>query len=177
MNRRILLRHLAAIVILPVTVLVIVPVWIARGSNVRIASAASFPGLLVQAIGIASLSIGFLLFAASLSRFAKDGKGTLAPWDPPRRLVITGPYRFVRNPMISGVMFMLAGEAGALLSRPHAMWALIFCVTTLLYIPLVEERALQARFGPSYREYARHVPRFIPRSRPWNGSPDSTRHE
>jgi len=174
---RTVLRHLAAIVILPVTVLVIVPVWIARGSNVRVAPAPSLSTVLIQTVGIAALSIGFLLFVASLSRFAKEGRGTLAPWDPPRHLVITGPYRFVRNPMISGVMFMLAGEACVLLSMPHAMWALIFCVTTLLYVPVVEERALQARFGPSYREYARHVPRFIPRLRPWNGSPGATTRE
>jgi protein-S-isoprenylcysteine O-methyltransferase Ste14 len=158
-------------VILPFTVLVIVPVWIARGSGVRLALRGSGSGLLIQAIWIAALGLGFLLFAASLSRFAREGKGTLAPWDPPRRLVITGPYRFVRNPMLSGVMFMLVGEACVLLSRPHAVWALMFCATTLLYIPVFEEPALEARFGPSYREYARHVPRFIPRGRPWK--PDS----
>lgn len=170
MTSRILLRHLAAIVILPVTVLVIVPVWIARGSDVGVALAPNVSGLLIQVIGIAALSIGLLLFVVSLSRFATEGKGTLAPWDPPRRLVITGPYRFVRNPMISGVMFILVGEACVLLSRPHAEWALIFCVTTLLYIPIFEEPALAARFGPSYRQYASHVPRFVPRLRPWKGS-------
>ena len=55
--------------------------------------------------------VGLLLFAASLRQFAVRGKGTLAPWDPPKHLVVEGPYRYVRNPMISGVLFVLLGEA------------------------------------------------------------------
>jgi protein-S-isoprenylcysteine O-methyltransferase Ste14 len=56
-------------------------------------------------------------FASSLRRFAGEGESTLAPWDPPRRLVVTGPYRFVRNPMISGVIFLLLGEASVLVTH------------------------------------------------------------
>jgi len=91
----------------------------------------------------------------------------LAPWDPPRHLVVRGPYRHVRNPMISGVVFVLFGEALVLLSGPHAQWALIFLVINFIYIPLLEEQRLKARFGEEYIEYCRHVPRLLPRLRPW----------
>jgi protein-S-isoprenylcysteine O-methyltransferase Ste14 len=70
--------------------------------------------------------------------------------------------------MISGVIFVLFGEALVLLSLPHAVWATAFLVLNLLYIPLIEEPQLERRFGDSYREYRRHVRRFLPRVRPWN---------
>jgi len=108
-----------------------------------------------------------VLFVASLRRFAGEGEGTLAPWDPPRRLVVRGPYRFVRNPMISGVIFLLFGEALVLLSRPHALWALVFLALNAVYIPLVEEPQLEQRFGDPYREYRANVRRFLPRLRAW----------
>lgn len=121
-----------------------------------------------QLVGVAVLGVGLLLFIASLRRFATEGNGTLAPWDPPRALVVRGPYRFVRNPMISGVIFVLFGEALVLLSPPHGVWAAAFLAINLVYIPLVEEPQLEQRFGDSYREYRRHVPPFLPRLRPWD---------
>ena len=81
--------------------------------------------------------------------------------------VVHGPYQFVRNPMISGVILFLFGEALVLLSPPHVAWAVCFLIPNLIYIPLVEEPQLERRFGDSYREYCRHVRRFIPRLRPW----------
>ena len=108
-----------------------------------------------------------MLFVASLRRFAGEGEGTLAPWDPPRRLVVRGPYRFVRNPMISGVIFLLFGEALVLASWPHAAWALAFLALNAVYIPLVEEPQLERRFGDAYREYRANVRRFLPRLRAW----------
>ena len=113
------------------------------------------------------LAIGLALFVASLRRFANDGQGTLAPWDPPRRLVVSGPYRYVRNPMISGVLFVLFGEAALLLSPQHLSWAFTFLIINLVYIPLLEEPQLRRRFGTSYVEYCQHVPRLVPRLRPW----------
>jgi protein-S-isoprenylcysteine O-methyltransferase Ste14 len=162
-----LLRHLLAIAILPGTVVVLVPIWIARRYGVTPALGGSAGRVALQLIGLACLGVGLLLFLASLRRFASEGKGTLAPWDPPRALVLRGPYRFVRNPMISGVIFLLFGEALVLLSPPHAVWAAAFLALNLVYIPLLEEPQLVQRFGEPYREYRRHVRRFLPRLRPW----------
>jgi protein-S-isoprenylcysteine O-methyltransferase Ste14 len=163
-----LLRHALAIAVLPFTVTVVVPVWIARRYGIVPAIGSSAPVLALQLAGLVVLAIGLLLFVTSLRRFANDGRGTLAPWDPPRRLVVHGPYRYVRNPMISGVVFVLAGQAALLASTPHALWALTFLVINLVIIPLLEEPFLEERFGEAYREYCRHVPRILPRTTPWS---------
>jgi protein-S-isoprenylcysteine O-methyltransferase Ste14 len=163
-----LLRHILAIAVLPFTVAVLVPVWIARRYAVSFGLGGSAAAASLQLVGCVLLAIGGLLFLASLKRFATEGKGTLAPWDPPRALVLRGPYRFVRNPMISGVIFVLFGEALVLLSWPHGVWAAVFLTANLIFIPLVEEPQLERRFGEPYREYRRHVRRFLPRLRPWD---------
>ena len=161
------LRHLLAVALLPFTVTAVVPIWIARRRHLvpRIGTEPAELGL--QALGLALLAVGLVLFAASLRRFAVEGRGTLAPWDPPRRLVVHGPSRWVRNPMISGVVLVLFAEAAVLLSRPHLVWALVFLGINAVYIPLLEEPFLHERFGESYAEYCRHVPRLLPRARPW----------
>ena len=165
---RMILRQLLSIAILPVTVTVVIPIWLARRHGMRFAIGTTTPEILLQLIGAASLAVGLLLFGASLRQFAVRGKGTLAPWDPPKHLVVEGPYRYVRNPMISGVLFVLIGEALLLRSWAHGQWALLFLVINLVYIPLSEEPQLEARFGASYAEYRRHVRRLLPRLRPWN---------
>ena len=146
---------------------VLIPIWLARQNHVSFALGTAAPHIAAQILGLLFLSIGLALFVSSLRRFANDGKGTLAPWDPPRRLVVSGPYRYVRNPMISGVVFVLFGEAFVLLSRSHLGWAFTFFVINAVYIPLLEEPQLKRRFGASYAEYCRHVPRLLPRLRPW----------
>jgi protein-S-isoprenylcysteine O-methyltransferase Ste14 len=162
-----LLRHLIAIAVLPFTVVVVVPVWIARRDAVVAATGVTAGEMAIQILGLAVLGVGLVLFAASLRRFATEGEGTLAPWDPPQKLVVRGPYRFVRNPMISGVIIVLIGEALVLLSPPHAAWAAAFFALNAIYIPILEEPMLAARFGDDYREYCRHVGRLVPRLRPW----------
>jgi protein-S-isoprenylcysteine O-methyltransferase Ste14 len=162
-----ILRQLFAIAVLPFTVAVLIPLWLARQNGIALAVGSGPTQVLPQVGGLGLLSVGGLLFVASLRRFVTEGRGTLAPWDPPRQLVVRGPYRYVRNPMISGVVFVLFGEALLLLSRPHLTWALIFLGINSVYIPLLEEPGLAARFGEDYREYCRQVPRLIPRLRPW----------
>ncbi|MGH7786366.1 MAG: methyltransferase family protein [Candidatus Binatia bacterium] len=161
------LRHLLSIAILPFTVTVLVPRWIARRYDVGLTLGSGPAEWLVQVAGVGLLALGLVFFAASLRRFATEGRGTLAPWDPPRELVVRGPYRYVRNPMISGVVLVLFGEALVLLSAPHGWWAACFLAMNLVYIPLVEEPQLEGRFGEPYVEYCRHVPRVVPRLRPW----------
>ena len=162
-----LLRHLLSVAALPFMVTIVIPVWLARRNGVTVGVAASVPLLLLQVVGVGVLGIGLVLFASSLRRFATEGEGTLAPWDPPRRLVVRGPYRYVRNPMISGVILILFAEALLILSRAHFMWALTFLAINAVYIPLFEEPQLAGRFGEDYEEYRRNVPRLVPRLRPW----------
>lgn len=121
-----ILRHLFAIAALPFVMAVLIPFWLSRryGSEPKYDMAVL--SILANIAGACVILIGLFLFVHSLRRFATEGKGTLAPWDPPRHLVIRGPYRFVRNPMISGVLLVVIGEALVLQSLPHALWALTF---------------------------------------------------
>jgi protein-S-isoprenylcysteine O-methyltransferase Ste14 len=162
------LRHAFAIAVLPFTMAVLIPLWLARREGITPAPAGSAAGIAVQAGGLGLLFAGLTLFVASLRRFATEGRGTLAPWDPPRELVVRGPYRYVRNPMISGVLLVLVGEGLVLRSRAHLLWACVFFAINAVYIPLLEEPTLERRFGERYREYRRHVPRLVPRIRPWS---------
>jgi protein-S-isoprenylcysteine O-methyltransferase Ste14 len=81
--------------------------------------------------------------------------------------VVRGPYRHVRNPMISGVLFILAGEALVLGSLPLLIWFLAFFAANSVWMPLIEEPGLERRFGEEYIEYKREVPRWLPRLKPW----------
>jgi len=164
-----LLRNVAAVALLPFTVTVLVPLWLVS----RYGGGRGFPDSFVEslalALGLVSLGLGVVLFGLCLRRFAGEGDGTLAPWDPPRELVVRGPYRYVRNPMITGVILVLLGEGLVLRSLALLGWAAFFTALNLLYIPLVEEPGLERRFGDSYRRYCANVPRIVPRMTPWQG--------
>jgi protein-S-isoprenylcysteine O-methyltransferase Ste14 len=164
-----LLRQLLSIAILPFTVTVVVPVWIARRNAIAVERPQDASDVALIAAGGVVLAIGLALFVSSLYLFWTRGRGTLAPWDPPRQFVAAGPYRYVRNPMISGVILILVAEALIVRAWPLAEWAATFFVINLIYIPLVEEPMLDARFGDSYLTYKKHVRRFIPRVAPWSG--------
>jgi protein-S-isoprenylcysteine O-methyltransferase Ste14 len=114
-----------------------------------------------------------LLVISTVTLFAKVGRGTLAPWDPTSTLVVQGPYRYVRNPMISGVLFILLGEAACFASLPLLIWFAAVFALNAVYLPLVEERGLRRRFGADYEAYRAKVPRWIPRLRPWTGEESS----
>jgi protein-S-isoprenylcysteine O-methyltransferase Ste14 len=169
-------RQLFAIAVLPFAVAVIIPVWLARRNAIALAPGHTLTQVALQACGVAILGLGLLLFSASLRRFITEGRGTLAPWDPPRHLVIAGAYRYVRNPMISGVLFVLVGEALVLLSWRHAVWASVFLLLNVTFIPLFEEPQLRARFGAAYDRYCRHVPRVVPRLTAWTDNHQSSNH-
>jgi protein-S-isoprenylcysteine O-methyltransferase Ste14 len=162
-----ILRHLFSILILPFMVVIIVPYWLlttyASGTFWGSVPAAAW---LSRSLG-AILSLGGLaLFAWCVGLFARVGQGTLAPWDPTRALVAVGPYRYVRNPMISGVALMLIGEAFLWGSIAVAVWAVVFILINHLYFVFLEEPGLEQRFGESYRAYKANVPRWIPRLKP-----------
>ena len=164
---RTLLRHLLAIAVLPFTVMVVVPLWIARGNGTIVRAGTSPFEIALQPAGGALLACGLTLFVSSLRRFAAEGKGTLAPWDPPRELVVSGPYAYVRNPMISGVVMILYAESMLLLSQDQFVWATLFLGLNSIMIPWVEEQGLEVRFGDAYRQYRINVPVVVPRLRPW----------
>lgn len=145
--------------ILPVTMLIIVPWSIEK--NISIHDVPSF------IIGLVLILAGLSIIVAAISLFIKIGKGTLAPWSPPGKLVIRGMYRYVRNPMISGVLITLAGESLAILSKNIFIWALAFFIINNIYFLLSEEPALERRFGKDYLEYKKNVPRWIPRLSPY----------
>jgi protein-S-isoprenylcysteine O-methyltransferase Ste14 len=117
--------------------------------------------------GGAALIVGGRLVAETIGLFSHEGEGTLAPWDPTRRLVVSGPYRRTRNPMITGVGLILLGQGLVLGSVAILTELAVFALVNGLYMPLVEEPGLRRRFGAEYEAYARAVPRWIPRRTPW----------
>ena len=111
--------------------------------------------------------LGLVIATWCAVEFALRGLGTPAPFDPPRRLVITGLYRFVRNPMYFGLGFALIGEAW-LTGRIEIIYEmLILWIAVTLMVFLQEEPSLRRKFGDDYAEYCRHVGRWIPRLTPW----------
>jgi protein-S-isoprenylcysteine O-methyltransferase Ste14 len=155
-------RQLRAILLLPFVAVVVVPLLIHLGGDgLEVDSA------LLAAPGALLIAAGLMLMYRTITLFARIGQGTLAPWDPTRRLVVAGPYCYVRNPMISGVMAIRAGEALLFGSPDLAIWLAVFFAANALWFPLVEEPGLVRRFGRDYEEYRRAVPRWIPRRTPW----------
>lgn len=161
-------RQLLSVLLLPAIVAGVVPIslhLVGAGSPLPVPAIAA---IALRAVGLLLVAAGAFLAATSIRLFGEKGEGTLAPWDPTRRLVVRGPYRFVRNPMITGVASVLLGEAAVLQTSAQLAWFAGFAVANALWIPLVEERGLVRRFGDEWVEYARHVPRWIPRLRPWD---------
>ena len=148
-------RQLAAVVLLPGTVCVLVPALLLSDAGI-----APWPLALV---GGSLLALGLGVIAWTVSLFARVGRGTLAPWDPTSRLVVRGPYKYVRNPMISGVIAVLLGEAALFGSLTLLIWAAVVFAVNAVYFPLVEEPGLRLRFGAEYDEYAARTPRWLPR--------------
>jgi protein-S-isoprenylcysteine O-methyltransferase Ste14 len=162
-------RHARAIALLPGTVAVVVPAVIlltGKGPDIGAGLGALGAALLVLT-GVALIAAGFALWVWTVRLFMRIGKGTLAPWDPTRQLVVEGPYRRVRNPMITAVLAVLLGEAALFGSSALLTWAAIFLGINWAYFVLHEEPGLERRFGDEYRAYRRSVPRWIPRRTPW----------
>ena len=165
------LRTLISIVVLPGTALVLVPAWLlSRGSSAETATNLWRAADPLYWLALLLLLVGLSFLAWTISLFFRRGRGTLAPWDPPKHLVIAGPYRFVRNPMITGVVTTLAGEALLFESVSIGIWALVFFAVSALHFPLVEEPGLRHRFGEAYAQYCANVPRWFPRFTPWSPS-------
>ncbi|MGQ0648434.1 MAG: methyltransferase family protein [Gemmatimonadaceae bacterium] len=116
-----------------------------------------------QIVGLVVAASGALLALWCIASFIVIGRGTPAPFDPPRRLVVLGPYRLVRNPMYIGAGLALAGAA-----LFYESWALLaycaaFASITHLFVVAYEEPTLSATFGDAYAEYRQRVHRWWPR--------------
>lgn len=150
------------LVIAPGFIAGLAPFWISRWRMQD-----PFPGFaLFRACGVMLIALGAAVVLESFARFALKGLGTPAPVFPPCHLVISGLYRYVRNPMYIAVVSVIVGQAAlfgslALLEYAGVIW-LLFHVWVLIY----EEPTLRTTFGPEYQSFCATVPRWIPRFAP-----------
>ena len=124
----------------------------------------SWVGLLSGAlIGLA----GLVLLVVSIRLIIVYANTTVMPWIPSEKLVVRGPYRYVRNPMILGVVLVMVSEGLLLGSNGILILALVFFLVNTVYFILSEEPKLEERFGEDYRRYKANVSRWWPRLKPW----------
>ena len=154
-------RHARAIALLPGTVTIVVP------AIILLTGEGPAFGWALGVVGVLMITAGLAMWVWTVRLFARLGRGTLAPWDPTERLVVEGPYRHVRNPMITAVLAVLLGEAALFGSRALLLWAAGFFAGNWIWFVAHEEPGLERRFGDEYRAYKRAVPRWLPRRTPW----------
>jgi protein-S-isoprenylcysteine O-methyltransferase Ste14 len=167
MTRKILalLGSAVFLVFAPGFVAGLVPFWISRWQL----DAPFFGMLLFRFAGGALIALGSVGLLDSFVRFAVEGLGTPAPVFPTRHLVITGLYRYVRNPMYVAVVSTILGQGllfgNVALLEYGAAVSLLFHIFVLAY----EEPTLRASFGSEYESFCTQVPRWIRRTAAWNG--------
>ncbi len=126
---------------------------------------------LFRVIGGLLLAAGTIGLLDSFLRFALQGVGTPAPVFPTRHLVVTGLYRYVRNPMYVAVLSTILGQALILGSVRLLEYGAVVWLFFHLFVLLHEEPVLRASFGSEYKSFCAEVPRWIPRFTPWKGVP------
>ena len=114
-------------------------------------------------MGLLLVASGALVLVTCIWEFARSGRGTLAPVDPPKHLVVQGLYRYVRNPMYVGVTTILLGELLIARTAAFALYYVCWLVAVNLFIIGYEEPTLRRQFGASYEQYTKTVRRWIPR--------------
>lgn len=161
MKNNTVLNHLISILLLPITVTVVIPIVVTNYfSNVNLYEAGNTT---LPLLGIALISLGTALVLYTIFLFAFKGKGTLAPWNPTNFLVTEGPYAYVRNPMIIGVIIILVGQSLFLNSVYVAFWMFAFAFINNIYFHQFEEAELERKFGNDYSDYSFEVKRWFPR--------------
>jgi protein-S-isoprenylcysteine O-methyltransferase Ste14 len=148
------LRALFAFLVLPGVFAGLIPAWIVLSDSRRGNG---------SPIGMLPMAVGGLLLLWCVRDFYVAGKGTLAPWDPPKRLVVVGLYRFVRNPMYVSILILLVGWTIATGSPSLAVYTVILAIAFHLRVILHEEPRLTKLFGPDWTAYKTSVPRWFPR--------------
>ena len=153
-----------SILILPFTVSVVIPLVILVFTYYRFSWYLDFPLILLPAIfGFILIIFGIYLLIITIKLFHDIGKGTLAPWNPPKELVFIGLYKYIRNPIIGAVLLVLLGEVIITGSIILFSWFIIFLIINIIYFIYSEEPALVKRFGNNYKKYKKTVPMFIPK--------------
>jgi len=150
----------------PANVAGLVPWWISRW-RFQTPVAGWLP---LRVIGAVLVVAGALVLFDSFARFAIKGLGTPAPVFPTRHLVITGLYRYVRNPMYVAVVAVIAGQGLVFGNLRVLVYGALVWLGFHLFVTVYEEPALRATFGPEYENFCRSVSRWIPRTSPWRGN-------
>ena len=153
-----LLRNLLFTVLNPGLVVGVIPYWILGNKRVQLFAR---PLQTHQYLGMLLFIMGFLVLTACITRFIVEGRGTLSPIDPTKRLVIKGLYKYSRNPMYVGVMMMLIGEAVYFQSDSLWIYLILIFLIFHLFIVLVEEPRLHSNFGEDYYRYCQKVRRWV----------------
>ncbi len=154
-------KNLLFVIFVPGSVLLWVPYLLLAKDVPR-------PAGFLNWLAIAPCGLGAVILLKCAWDFAVVGLGTPAPIDPPKFLVVSGLYRFVRNPMYVGVGLVLSSEA-LLFSSPGLLeYALLVGIGFFLFVVAYEEPTLRRKFGTSYKAYCQAVPRWIPRLTPWS---------
>ena len=156
----VLLRTIIFTFLVPGTVTILIPYWLLSSRSapppIQLGSFRYF--------GALPISIGAAIYFWCAWDFTFAGRGTPAPIDPPKELVVRGLYRYVRNPMYVGILSILLGEALLFESRRLFEYTAVVFVFFYLFVVLYEEPVLRQKFGESYRRYCRNVSRWIPGS-------------
>jgi protein-S-isoprenylcysteine O-methyltransferase Ste14 len=124
-----------------------------------------------RALGAVLIAAGVPVLLAAIVRFVRQGRGIPTPVLPARHLVVTGLYRYVRNPMYVAVVCVIVGQALLFASGPVLRYALVVAAGFHLFVLLHEEPSLRSRFGAEYEAYCRGVRRWRPRLTPWTATP------
>jgi protein-S-isoprenylcysteine O-methyltransferase Ste14 len=123
--------------------------------------------VVLRVVGAVLLAAGAAVLVHAFVRFVVEGFGTPAPVAPPRRLVVGGLYRYVRNPMYVAVAAIIVGQALLLGQLLLLVYGVAFCAAVAAFVRLYEEPTLARSFGAEYEAYRRAVPAWWPRRRPW----------
>ena len=155
------LRSVLVALVVGGTLLVLVPAYL-----LELQGGPTIAAVPLAVLGCVLVLAGLLVAFWSTQELAMIGRGTPNPLDPPRELVTSGPYRYVRNPMALGFVTVLLGEAALFRSTALLVYAAIaFCAIHLLVV-VHEEPAHRRRFGPAFDAYCRQAARWIPRKAP-----------
>jgi len=119
--------------------------------------------LILSVIGGFLIFMGLFLLSYTIMILERQGKGTFAPWKPTKKLVISGPYQYSRNPIITGALTILTGMWLLLWNHYILLWAILFFAGNTIYFKFFEEPGLIKRFGEEYIEYRKKVPMWFPK--------------